>query len=407
MRIGIIGAGPAGAMAAVQLARAGATVSLFDPSHPREKPCGGGLTSRALGIVAGIVDITALAPVVVRTARVEHPAHPGERADVRLHDRGPTSQSSLIVLSRAVFDRALVDAAVRAGARLIPKKAIDVFRRGSEMIVRTDDREHACDQLLGADGANSIVRKKFAKPFSRAQLSVAAGFFVHESSDTAIAIKTMPGQPGYLWSFPRRDHLAIGICAAATHRVSSSELLAQSRNWIAQHGLHRGVRMTPYAWPIPSAGFEDAARMACSGPGWMLLGDAAGLVDPLTREGIFYALLSGEWSARALIESRVRAGSGYAERLRSSVQPELARAARLSRLFFNPAFSTLFVDALRQSAPIRDVFIDLVAGVQSYAGLRRRLVATREWTLAGKAIGLAVLPEFTGTMRAIASPQAT
>jgi flavin-dependent dehydrogenase len=130
-------------------------------------------------------------------------------------------------------------------------------------------------------------------------------------------------------------------------------------------------------------------------------------VDPLTREGIFYALLSGEWSARALIESRVRAGSGYAERLRSSVQPELARAARLSRLFFNPAFSTLFVDALRQSAPIRDVFIDLVAGVQSYAGLRRRLIATREWRLAGKAIGLAVMPAFTGTMKAIASPQAT
>jgi flavin-dependent dehydrogenase len=166
--------------------------------------------------------------------------------------------------------------------------------------------------------------------------------------------------------------------------------------------------MTPYAWPIPSAGFEDAAHMACSGPGWMLLGDAAGLVDPLTREGIFYALLSGEWSARALMEtSRVRAAGGYGERLRSGLHPELARAARLSRLFFNPVFSALFVDALRQSAPIREVFVDLVAGVQSYTGLRRRLLATREWRLAGKAIGLAVMPTFTGTIRPIASPQAT
>jgi menaquinone-9 beta-reductase len=199
-------------MAAVRLARAGATVSLFDPSHPREKPCGGGLTGRALALVADIVEISALAPVVVRTARVEHPAHPGERADVRLHDRGTAPESSLIVLSREVFDRALVAAAVRAGARLIPRKAIDVSRRGSEIVVRTGDyREHVCDQLLGADGTNSIVRKKFAAPFSRAQLSVAAGFFVHECSDTAIAIKTMLDQPGYLWSFPRRDHLAVGI----------------------------------------------------------------------------------------------------------------------------------------------------------------------------------------------------
>ena len=59
MRIGIIGAGPAGAMAAVRLARAGAAVSLFDPSHPREKPCGGGLTGRALALVADVIDISA------------------------------------------------------------------------------------------------------------------------------------------------------------------------------------------------------------------------------------------------------------------------------------------------------------------------------------------------------------
>ena len=71
MRIAIIGAGPAGAMAAVRLARAGASVSLFDPSHPREKPCGGGLTGRALALVADVIDIGALAPVVITAASVE------------------------------------------------------------------------------------------------------------------------------------------------------------------------------------------------------------------------------------------------------------------------------------------------------------------------------------------------
>ena len=96
----------------------------------------------------------------------------------------------------------------------------------------------------------------------------------------------------------------------------------------------------------------------------MLLGDAAGLVDPLTREGIYYALALRPVGSRGARHGPQRAGAAgiYAERLRAEIQPELARAARLSGLFFSPAFSALLVDALRQSAGIRDVFVDLVAG---------------------------------------------
>jgi geranylgeranyl reductase family protein len=408
MRIAIIGAGPAGAMAAVSLARAGASVTVFDPSHPREKPCGGGLTSRALALVADIIDINALAPVVVKTARVEGPADAAMHADVQLADHGISPDSSLLVVSRAVFDRALVDAAVHSGARLIPEKATVVSRRGATLVVRAGEREYSCDQVLGADGANSMVRKRFAAPFTRTQLSVAAGFYVHGASDSSIVIKTTAPQPGYLWSFPRRDHLAIGVCAQAARNVSSSDLRMQSRKWIEQHGLGRAARMTSYAWPIPSVGYEDASQAACSGPGWMLLGDAAGLVDPLTREGIYYALLSGQWAADTVIETvAFREAGHYADRLRSEIHPELARAARLSDLFFHPLFSALFVEALGQSRAIRDVFADLVAGAQPYKGLRRRLLGTREWRLAGRAIRLAVMPSFTGTMRPAVSPQAT
>src|SRR6185295_3911206 len=101
MRIAIVGAGPAGAMAAVRLARAGAAVSLFDHSHPREKPCGGGLTGRALDLVSDVIDIATLPAVVVTSANVEPPTSQGPAATVALLDRGTTSASSLLVLSRA------------------------------------------------------------------------------------------------------------------------------------------------------------------------------------------------------------------------------------------------------------------------------------------------------------------
>jgi geranylgeranyl reductase family protein len=300
MHIGIIGAGPAGAMAAVRLARAGASVTLFDASHPREKPCGGGLTGRALALVSDVIDLRTLPAVVVTSATVEA----RDRAtDVALIDRGATPDSSLVVMSRAVFDRALADAAVEAGARFVREQAVDVARHHAHMMVRTSLGEYLVDHVLGADGANSFVRKKLARPFGRAELSVAAGFFVHGQTSRSIAVKTMCEQPGYLWSFPRTDHLAVGICAAAAHHVTSSVLRAQSAAWIEQHGFQRGARLAPYAWPIPSIGYQPRRKVILGGPGWMLLGDAAGLVDPLTREGIYYALLSGQWAADALTAS--------------------------------------------------------------------------------------------------------
>jgi geranylgeranyl reductase family protein len=403
MRIAIIGAGPAGAMAAVRLARAGASVTLFDPSHPREKPCGGGLTGRALALVSDVIDIHSLPAVVAKSASVEGLER---TAHVALIDCGATPGSSLLVLSRAIFDRALADAALAAGARLLPEKAVDVGQRGNRMIVRTGRGDYGFDQVLGADGVNSVVRRKLARPFARAQLSLAAGFFVHGSTASSIAVKPMSARSGYLWSFPRTDHIAVGVCAAAAHHATSGDLRAQSAAWIEQHGLDRDTRLTPYAWPIPSIGHQARREITLGDTGWMLIGDAAGLVDPLTREGIYYALLSGQWAADAIVATASPdAASRYAEKVLCDVHPELARAARLSRLFFAPAFSTLLVRALDDSAGIRDVFVDLVGGLQPYRGLRRRLLATRQWGLAATAIRMLLRRRFAGTMTPVASRQ--
>ena len=282
MRIAIIGAGPAGASAAIRLARAGASVMLFDPSHPREKPCGGGLTGRALGLVANAIDIAELPAVVVRSASVEPPTPPASAAEVVLVDRGLTPESSLVVLRRAVFDAALVEAAISAGARLVPEKVANITRQGRTFVMRTNQGERAADFLIGADRANSLVRKTFSQPFGRSEVSVAAGYLVHGASVPAITIKCMGDQPGYLWSFPRPDHLAVGICAPASAHVSSSELRSQSRAWIEGHGLHHTTRLEPYAWPIPSAGFSTADRLQASGPGWLLLEyDLPGFFGPI------------------------------------------------------------------------------------------------------------------------------
>src|SRR5262245_18500689 len=186
MKVAIIGAGPAGAMAAARLARAGASVLLFDHSHPREKPCGGGLTGRAMALVDGMVDLRTLPSVVIDSAVVEPPMtssptlteRAGLSARVDLINRGPSAGSSLIVLSRAVFDHAMLRAAVGAGSTLVAEKVIAVDRDEPAMRVTTARATYRADFVIGADGTNSLVRKTFSRPFDRSQLSVAAGYFV-------------------------------------------------------------------------------------------------------------------------------------------------------------------------------------------------------------------------------------
>jgi geranylgeranyl reductase family protein len=395
MRVAIIGGGPAGAMAAARLARGGATVLLFDHSHPREKPCGGGLTARAIALVDDLVDLHTLPAVTIRSAIVEPPAnldapeavqYPGSRsARVDLIARGPGAESSLVVISRAVFDRALVRAAVVAGSTFIAEKVKAISRERGKLRVLTRSATYMADFVIGADGANSLVRKTFSRPFNRSQISVAGGCFVHGATSSDIVIKCVREQPGYLWSFPRPDHLALGVCAPADTRVSSSRLQQQSLAWLRRKGIDSGHRLDWYGWPIPSVTARDSSGAPLAGEGWMLLGDAAGLVDPLTREGIYYALQSGHWAREALAAGVARAPRTYTERVSDQVYPELDRAAQLSTIFFSCRFAPLFVKALIQSEAIRNVFRDLIAGVQPYKGLRRRLLATREWKLAGEA----------------------
>ena len=129
---------------------------------------------------------------------------------------------------------------------------------------------------------------------------------------------------------------------------------------------------------------RDLEMLPLAGDRWALVGDAAGLVDPITREGIFFALASAGWIADAL--SRADATRAYAERARDDAVAELRRAAHLKAGFFRPAIIALMLHALRQSAAVRSVMADLVAGRQSYAQLKWRLVKTLEFGLAWRAL---------------------
>ena len=370
--VAIVGAGPAGSRCAWRLASAGVRVALVDGSHPREKPCGGGITRRALDIISPAVDVDALEAVHIERATFEHDA---QRVHVPVNGSG---RPQLVVATRRDFDGALLDAAVSAGASLIRERATDITHETSGWIVATRERTIRARWLIGADGPNSLVRRRVSTPFERSDLSIAVGFYVRGATSTDVTVAFEDRPAGYLWSFPRRDHLAVGICAQADESTPAMLVPLASR-WIARN-VEGSPEMERYGWAIPSLRERTIERDRAAGPGWLLVGDAAGLVDPITREGIFFALQSADAAADCLLSER-DAGPAYAERLRTTIYPELARAARLKATFFRPTFTRLLLRALADSAAIRTIMVDLIAGRQTYHGLRRRLLATRELRL--------------------------
>ncbi len=294
----------------------------------------------------------------------------------------PLAHGDLVVASRTEFDGALFSAAIAAGAAVVRHRATDIVQEPGGFAVHTTTGVIHARAIIGADGANSLVRRRLAQPFDRTDLSIATGYFVHGVTSDEILIELLADPPGYIWSFPRPMHLAVGICAQADAGVTAATLRATALNWIRARGLDSGGTLEAYSWPIPSLSARSFGALTTSGPGWCLVGDAAGLVDPITREGIYFALLSGEWAARAIASGGATAQRQYHERICDDIGAELSRAARYKASFFRPRFTRLLVDALDESPRVRHVMAGLVAGTEPYATLKWKLARTAELRLA-------------------------
>lgn len=336
------------------------------------------MTGRALALVAGAIDLSVLPASIVRRARFVDTASQ-QSASIPLDTSGLDAGTMLAVVSRAEFDRALLDAACRAGATLVPARVTDVAVTSRGVRLETTAGPRQASFVIGADGANSLVRRRLARPFRRDQLSIATGYFAHGATSDEIVIELTADPPGYLWSFPRPTHLAIGICAQADAGATVGALRDRTAAWIRQVGIATGARLAPYSWPIPSLDTDGFKTLDIAGSRWCLAGDAAGLVDPITREGIYFALASGMWAAECV---DALGPGAYASRVREEIVSDLKRAARWKSGFFRPASTALLMRALQQSAAIGAVIADLVAGRQSYRGLERRILRTFELGLA-------------------------
>ncbi len=394
----IVGAGPAGSFAAERLARAGVRVALFDGRPPGEpKACGGGVTSKALKAWPHLLE------AVGRTIdELDMYSPSGKHLHLKLDE-------PFAVYSRIAFDSFLRDRARQAGAVVIADKVSGRgFRRLSSSepsltvgllprshngwIVKTQTAaEFACKYLVGADGANSAIAKKLAGPLPPAEMEVAFGYRapLPESVPAATVVAFLPNWVGYAWAFPRIDHVSFGIATTqdAFDHEKLDELLwdfmvsyyepGKMRLWEKRIGSARTrLKQTAERYAARIPGLEPRTwdtRKAC-GDGWALLGDAAGFADPVTGEGIYYALRSAELFADAYLKETP---DEYEKLWRKDFGGELKRASQMRRRFYGNFWGAPFTDRMIEFARghrgIRKVLGQLVAGDQGYVDLKKKL----------------------------------
>jgi geranylgeranyl reductase family protein len=345
----VIGAGPAGSLAAYTLAEHGAAVLLIDRARfPRDKPCGGGLTIRAVRMLPFSID-----PIVEEVIdRLELRLRYGRRFErVR-------AKPLAVMTQRSRLDAFLAERAAAAGADFrdgARATTVAVDERGA--IVQIGGRRVQAEVVIGADGANGVTRSLglCTRPAYGVALEGNVAYDVPgaERFHHRIAFELGVVGGGYGWVFPKGSHLNVGVGGQEREAPALRRHLARL---CREHGIPHAQLESVRGYRLPVCR-RDAVLARGRG---LVVGDAAGLVDPLTGDGIYEALVSGSLAAEATIDllaGRVEALDGYNDQMRRRLgrQRSNAWAAKVAlesfpRLMFAVARSELVQGALERLA---------------------------------------------------------
>ena len=349
-------------MAAEALARAGRRVSVFEERLGWEKPCGGGVTHRALARYPFLSPAAGPAKLV---REVEFVA--ANQALLRFQLRQP-----LAIYSRSDLNGLLLRRAQSAGAEVVEDRIVRLRPAGFGWELEGKRGHYRGDYLVLAGGARTRLRAVLTEDFGPHDFMLTFGYYV-PGRDCLLRVQFFEDFEGYVWAFPRPAHLSVGICGKVGED-SMAGLRERLHAFMRRFGYSR-EGATVYSHLLPALSVDTWGGLRLAGPGWALAGDAGGLVDPVTGEGIYYAMRSGELLAQSLLEGLPEL---YPARVKEEFGKALALGARLARTFYYGKFlggpmPTRMVEFGACSQRFLDVIQDMIEGSHSYLKLAAKL----------------------------------
>ncbi len=298
--VAVIGAGPAGLAAASAAAAAGARTVVFErATHPRYKTCGGGLIGASLAAVGRQVDWPARDRIDTATFTLD-----GQRSFTRQHE-----EPILAMVLREEFDDALRHRAVELGATLRQRCAVRaISQEGDGAQLRLADGSTVSAQVVvGADGSSGVSARHVGVEFCQVDLGleveVKAPIPVQRQWRGRVLLDwgQLPGSYG--WVFPKDDRLTVGVIAARGQGSGTKEYLRALIDRL-KLGSCEVLRDSGHLTRCRTSG--SALRQGRV----LVAGDAAGLLEPWTREGISFALRSGTMAGACAAEAARQEGPG-------------------------------------------------------------------------------------------------
>jgi len=359
----VIGAGVSGATLAYEVASRGAEVLVLEKETlPRYKACAGGITVRTAELLG--LDMAGIARSVVHGARIFYQGDEFTKW---------CDKPLIYTVMRDEFDYFLVERGRQIGVTVLDGSPVcDVKEEEGYVRVETKDASFSAQIVAGADGAHSVLASRLGllKQMSfglalEAEISVPSQKLIQWDSLMGLCLGYLRG--GYGWVFPKKDHLSVGIGGSLDQ---AKALKSRYMAVLASLGLtkDRVTKLRSYWLPVRQRG-QAAYSGRC-----LLVGDAAGLVDPVTGEGIHHAVKSAKLAAPFVLEAlggRVDELRSYGRALEREIAPELTAARAFRRLF--TWFPGLCYGMVEDSDRLWRACCRLLRGEETYLSLKRRL----------------------------------
>jgi geranylgeranyl reductase family protein len=367
----VVGMGPAGAVAAYELSRAGLSVLALDKQrHPRYKVCGGGLSARIESILDH--DVASLVEHTVYGVQFSY------RGEESFFIESPTPIAYMVMRDR--FDHALLEKARAAGTSIHEGERATALRHGSEGVcVLTDRGRYQAKVLIGADGANSVVAqqlfpgpKTLRMPTLESEVMVGVDEAAQYRDTKSVLINIGAASKGYAWVFPKQRQLSIGV--AEFREKAGSPKQTFERFTRQERALAHRTIPQPLGHPLPifksrrtSSGEWESGCLVNGNV--LLVGDAGHLVDPLFGEGIYYAVRSGQMAAQAVLgrfHDRCLSLVEYDRALEREIYPEFRIASRMARIVYS--FPRLCYRVMQNYHEVIGLYYGVLQGRTTYQG---------------------------------------